>query len=173
MKNDWQFKVIKGVLFILFGLLALFYPGATLVTLVKWFGIIILIGGILLLIGSGIFKGIKQIHNFVLAEGILDILIGIAIIAYPRFVAGAVVVLFGIWALVSGILQLVSLNRLPAAFSGRGMILVNGIISVLLGLLMLFNPFGSGKALLVVLGVYALFHGFSTIYAAIKTSQNS
>jgi uncharacterized membrane protein HdeD (DUF308 family) len=173
MKNDWQYKVIKGVLFILFGLLALFYPGATLVTLVKWFGIIILAGGILLLIGSGIFKGIKQMHNFVLAEGILDILIGIAIIAYPYFVAGVVVVLFGIWALVSGILQLVSLNKLPSSIQGRGMILVSGIISVVLGLIMLFNPFGSGKALLVVLGAYALFHGFSSIHTAIRTRQNS
>jgi uncharacterized membrane protein HdeD (DUF308 family) len=51
--------------------------------------------------------------------------------------------------------------------------LVTSIISLIVGLLLLFNPFGGAKAVVLIIGIYAIFYGLVSLIQAIVSASES
>ncbi|HYW96179.1 MAG TPA: DUF308 domain-containing protein [Bacteroidales bacterium] len=167
MKN-WLASALKGILALAFGILILLKPSESIVLLATYFGIFALAGG---LIALGYAFRIRQKGGngtFWFIEGSTNILIGLIIIFYPHISISIFIAFFGIWAIIIAILQLSTYNRLRALNMNGGLILFNGILSLVVGLLLLFNPFEGAMIIAIIIGVYAIIYALFTLYTAFK-----
>ncbi len=171
MKN-WLASALKGLLGLIFGILILINPSKSIVFLATYFGIFALLGGVVAL-GYGFRLNHKGGRGaFWLIEGSVNILIGLIIIFYPHISISIFIAFFGIWAIIIAILQLSTYNRLRAMQVSSGLILFNGILSLIIGLLLLFNPFKGAMIIAIIIGIYALIYGLFSLYTAFKYATN-
>jgi len=162
-----NFVSINGILAIVFGLVALFFPGLTLATLGILFSIAILIGGIMLITGSLRIRKINHRWYILLLEGIIGILVGIIILARPELVATVFVTIIGLWALIIGLVFLFTYikSRLPS-FSNTFMLIIS-ILSLITGIFIIIDPFESTRIITILIGIYAIIYGlFSVIHSS-------
>ena len=150
----------KTLILGLVGLVLLLIPG----TLNKLIGI--LIGVALLAVGIiAIVKYIKEKDNgssLNLVSGILYSVLGVIIIIYPYSIINLVTICLGVYLVINGLLKLklsFVLKRITDKWIGT---LIMGIITVILGVVLIFNPFAGititklAGAFLVVVAVFDL-----------------
>jgi uncharacterized membrane protein HdeD (DUF308 family) len=160
--TPWWLTLIAGIAMAIVGLFLLAAPGAAITTLTLFLGIYFLIDGILRLVSMFIdHSG----WGWKLLLGILGIIAGIIVIQHPYasaiIVPAAIVIYLGILGIVIGALEIF------AAFKGAGWGTgILGAVSVLLGLVLLFNPLVGALALPWVLGFLALVGGVATAIAS-------
>jgi uncharacterized membrane protein HdeD (DUF308 family) len=113
LSGKWWVVALRGVLAIVFGVIALVYPGATLLSLALVFGAYALLDGVFAIFAAFGY-GRREAVWYVL-EGILGVAVGIATFFYPTITAQALVYLVGFWAIMTGIFEIVA--GLTAAFA--------------------------------------------------------
>jgi len=151
--------LIRGILAILFGLFALFMPGLTLGTFVLVFGIFAIVDGIISIISS--LTKIKEEHNwwYLLMQGILSILVGGLVIRAPFLTEVLIVIYIAIWMIAIGALEIVTAVRLHKVIKGELWYVLSGVISILAGIIILYNPMGGLWALTWLIGFNAILFG--------------
>ena len=158
----WWVLALRGVLAVLFGLIAFFWPGITLVSLIYLFGAYALIDGIFAVLAA-FNRMAGQGHWWAtLIEGVAGILAGVAAFVWPGLTALALVYLIAAWAIVTGVLEIAAAIRLRREISGEWLLVLGGIVSMLFGLYAVAFP-GAGLALVWAIGAYALFWGIVLI----------
>jgi uncharacterized membrane protein HdeD (DUF308 family) len=146
---------LRGVIAVIFGLLAIVWPGVTIVALAVLFGAYVLVDGAFTFLGAfrrELDPG-QRAANVVI--GLLSVVAGVLVLVWPDITALVLVVLAGVWLLASGIVALV----MAARQRGHGPLVALGVVSVGAGILILIRPDVSAVALAVVVGVYALIAG--------------
>lgn len=167
-KSNWSILLVNGLIAILFGLLALIVPIATILTLTIYLGLIILLGGLILFYISYRNLKAKKTYLLLMTEAILSIIIGAVIAFYPSISLQIFLVMIGIWATIIGLFQIIISVRMKSKVSNHGMFTLNGVITLVFGLLLFFNPQGTLVALFYVIGVLAVIAGILLIYLGIK-----
>ena len=179
-KAIWWLVLIRGILAVLFGVLALILPSVAFLALVFTFGAYALIDGIANIVHAVRVRGRDKRWGWLLAQGVLSVLAGIVAFVFP-LAAGLTLgifalVLIGIYAIMMGI------SGIPAAASivdgGRKALgFIVAILSILLGIALLVIVFVSPVAgiinLVWVIGVYAILFGIVLIVAAIQARRMS
>jgi len=172
MKTDisqrWATLAANGAIAIIFGVLAIFVPGPTLITMVVYFGVIILLLGIAMLVGV-----ILNIRNGLgfgtdLVEAIVLIVIGILLTFYTQQSLKIFVIIIGSWAVIIGLLQLFIAFKVTADLNGKNTLLINGGLSLIFGIVLFFNPFQAAVFVLVLTGILAIVVGVILIIIAMK-----
>lgn len=157
--RHWWAIVLRGLLAILFGFVALFWPHLTLEALVLCFGAFALIGGILALVVALGDRGVYAHWTILLGEGLIGIALGLLTLFWPLITALVLLYLIAGWAVVTGVLEIVVSVRMHRMVGNEWMLLLSGIVSLLLGILLVILP---GVGLLVLtwlIGIYALAFG--------------
>ncbi|MCK9400312.1 MAG: DUF308 domain-containing protein [Bacteroidales bacterium] len=167
-KTNWIIFLVNGVIAILFGLLALLVPAETIVSLTIYFGLLILLGGLILFYFS--YKNLRAEKPYLLlmAEAILAILIGAVIVFYPKSSLQIFLIMIGIWATIMGLLQIIIAVQMKGKVRNSSLFTLNGVITLVFGLLLFFNPMGAIEALFIVIGLLALIAGLLLVYLAFK-----
>jgi len=160
MVKRWWLISLRGLLALALGIIMLVMDPLTAAELLVLFiGVYALVDGIFALVVGIINRPPHRNRAWLIAEGIIGILAGVAILAAP-LLAGAVIVYFiAFWALLTGILELVFSIAEWKYLPGAWMILINGIISVLLGGLILANVVAGAVLLVVIIAVYLVIFG--------------
>ena len=157
-RNWWVF-VLRGVLAILFGIVAWVWPGLTVSALVILFGAYAFVNGIF-----AVFAGIASFGEnrrwwAELLVGIAGIILGILTFFWPGVTALALLYLIAAWAIVSGVFEIGAAIELRKAIDNEWLLGIGGVVSVIFGLILIFFP-GSGAISLVwVIGIYAIIFG--------------
>jgi uncharacterized membrane protein HdeD (DUF308 family) len=156
-KSGWT-VVLRGVLAVIFGIIALRSPNVVAGSFVIVFAIYAFADGILDFAFAGQLGRAGQPWGWHVFEGLVSIALGVIALAYPGLTLLALVLLIGIRAIVMGIVELV------AAFSWEGsesrwLLGITGVLSIMLGILLLGSPAAGGLALLWMIGVYAIVFG--------------
>ncbi len=171
MGNFFQrnLKSLNGVLAIIFGLVALFLPGITLAALGVYFAITILAGGVMQIISSFKMKSRNKHWYLLLAEGLIGILIAAIILSRPKLLATVFVTIIGLWALFLGLIFLFTYfkRQMPAFYNS--FLLIISILSLVMGLIIIINPFESTRIIIVMIGIYTLAYG---IFSLANSSRN-
>jgi uncharacterized membrane protein HdeD (DUF308 family) len=97
--------------------------------------------------------------------GVLSIVFGVIVIAWPGITLYALTILVGAWFLATGIVGLVTLASGSVA-EGRGWLVFKSLLDIALGVIVLVWPGISALALLYVVGIYAILLGIVTIGGA-------
>jgi len=163
MAKNWWALLIRGILAVLFGVLAFAKPDVTLLTLVLLFGVYTLADGIMALFVGGITRA----WWLVLAGG-LGVLVGIYAFINPRITAVALLYLIAAWAMVRGVFEIVAAIQLRKEISYEWALILGGIISILFGVVLVANPAAGALAMLWVIGAYALLFGVMMIILAFR-----
>ena len=169
--THWYTMVFNGIIALLYGILALFIPETTLLTIVMWFGIVILIVGIVGIISAINNKNSGRPYTTDLVWSIVTAIIGAVLIFYTQRSIVIFFVIIGIWAFIIGVVQLWLMSKLSADNQIRNALLVNGIVTLVFGILLLIFPFTSAKVLVTISGIFALLSGAMLIYLAIRTKN--
>jgi uncharacterized membrane protein HdeD (DUF308 family) len=164
LTRKWWVIALRGILAIVFGVVALAYPGITLVALALLFGAYVFVDGIFA-IGAGIGRGGREAVWYVL-EGILGIAFGIATYLYPGITAQALVFLVGLWAILTGIFEVIAGFELP--LSRDWLLALAGVVSIIFGVLVFANPVGGALAVVWLIGIYALVFGVTLLVFSIR-----
>ena len=160
--NPWWIILVEGIFALIFGLFLITAPGATSVFLVTVLGFYFLIRGIFSIIE--IFIPNTGIHwGWLLFLGILGILVGMVVLRnslYATIFIGSLVIIFlAVYALLVGILGLIS------AFMGAGWGTgILGALSIIIAILLFANLWVAIQALPIILGVCMIIGGIAAIF---------
>jgi uncharacterized membrane protein HdeD (DUF308 family) len=167
LARNWWAIALRGVFGILFGLVALTLPGATMLSLVLIFAAYMLADGVFAIIAA--FRAAAFHHRWgpLGVAGIADILAGVIALAWPDITILVFVFLVAAWALVTGALILAAAFRLHWDH-GRFWLALGGVVSLLYGLLLVAAPFLGALVLTWWIGAYALLFGTSLLLVSLR-----
>jgi uncharacterized membrane protein HdeD (DUF308 family) len=173
MKRLWWLPLLRGVLLVLVGGYALFQPGMTVAVLTQVIALFVILDGILTLV-AGLVGQIPS-RLWVIVRGVLEILVGLFVFAYPMLVAGtaATILLFclAFAAISGGIMEIIAAIQARRQIDGAGWIILGGVLAVLFGVLILLAPLTFGAFIVRVLGIFAILSGVSLIVFAFRVRQ--
>ena len=163
LARNWWLLLIRGLLAVLFGLIAFAWPALTLVTLVLIYGAYAFVDGL-----TAIWVGVSSRAWGVLLFGILGVVVGIYTLFFPGVTAIALLYFIAAWALVRGIFEIVTAIQLRKEISYEWALVISGLISIIFGIVLIANPRGGALALVLVIGAFALMFGVMTILLAFR-----
>lgn len=169
----WWIYTIKGLLFSVIGIIALLSPSITLISLLSYLGIIILAFGIILLARDIFLIKKKKNWRTLMYQSIFDIIIGIIIISFPKQIISIFIIAFSIIAILLGIYLLIIFYKIKNKGISKNIFLLIGALSLIIGLVFLFNPFGSAMAITSLAGILLLILGLVIFYASLNMLQQS
>jgi|SRR4051812_22210701 uncharacterized membrane protein HdeD (DUF308 family) len=167
LSRNWWAIFLRGALGVLFGVIAIGLPGATMLSLVFLFAAYMLVDGVLAIVAS--VRAARR-HNrwgILAIEGVVDILAGVIAFAWPGLTLVVFVLLVGAWATLSGALMLAAAFRLPSDH-GRWWLAVGGIASLVYGILLFVAPMIGALVLTWWIGAYAMVFGVALIMLSLR-----
>jgi uncharacterized membrane protein HdeD (DUF308 family) len=166
--QSWWVLALRGLVAILFGLAALFWPGLVLTVLIVFFGAYALVDGILAIIAAFRSSGQGMRRPLLLIEGVIGILFGILALFWPGLTALTLVYFVAFWALLSGIARIVMAVMVRREIENEWSIALSGILSVILGIVLLLLPGAGLLAYTWLIGILALAVGIVLVYYAFR-----
>lgn len=167
LARNWWAIGLRGVLAIVFGLIALFLPGATMLSLVLVFAAYTLIDGVFSIVSAVRAAEAGKRWGALVLEGIVSIAVAVIAVVWPGITVLAFVLLVAFWAILTGVLELWAAFRLDAK-DGRWWLVVGGLVSLVYGALVIIAPMIGAVVLTWWLGAYALIFGVSFVVLAFK-----
>ncbi|MCL4299136.1 MAG: HdeD family acid-resistance protein [Anaerolineae bacterium] len=163
LTRNWWVFALRGLFAVLFGVVALVWPQATLMALVLLFGIYALADGVFAVV-FGIASYERNDRWWVmLLEGVAGIIIGLLTFFWPDKTALVLLYFIAAWALVTGVLEIVAAIELRRFISNEWMMILSGILSVVFGVLLVVFPSAGALSLVWLIGAYAIFFGILLI----------
>ena len=166
--QNWWLFTLRGIFAIVFGLLALIFPGPTMLSLVILFSAYMLVDGIF-----GIISAVRAIRRkedrwgLLIFEGLIDIAVGILAFLWPGITVVAFVLLVGAWAIVTGAVMTAAGFRLNVSH-GRWWLALSGVLSLAFGTLLVITPLIGAIVLTWWIGAYALAFGVALVIFSFK-----
>jgi uncharacterized membrane protein HdeD (DUF308 family) len=163
LSRNWGALVLRGVIAIIFGLIAIFWPGTAFLALAIIYGAYALVDGVLAIYAA--VSGHAQPGQWwaLILEGIIGIGIGLITFFFPPVTEIALVYLIAIWAIATGIFEIIAAFRLRRHVAGEWALVVAGILSVLFGIILAASPGAGAVVLMWIIGAYALVFGIAMI----------
>lgn len=156
----WWMGVLGGILTMLFGIAALFWPGLTLVTFVYLFSAYMLVWGVV-----SVVKGLVDLTSGIsmwwlsLIFGFLGIGVGVYLVRHPLVTFGTLILLIGFTFILRGVVDILGGFTAGQTSTARALSFIAGALGVLAGVFMLTQPAEAGVAFVWVLGLYSLLAG--------------
>jgi uncharacterized membrane protein HdeD (DUF308 family) len=167
LARNWWAVAIRGVLAVLFGIIALFLPGPTMLSLVLVFAAYCLIDGVFGIISAVRAARAGERWGSLVFEGIVDLAAAAVALLWPGITVLVFVLLVAAWAIVTGVLELVAAFRLHSG-DGRGWLMLGGVVSLIYGGVLMIAPMIGAVVLTWWIGAYALVFGVSLLVLAVR-----
>lgn len=161
-KNWWAF-LLRGILALIFGVVALLYPGSAFVSLVLIFGAFAFVNGLFAIIAAFTANAKTENWWWLIFEGVIGLAVGIFTIFQPVAMGEAWLLLIAAWAIVTGVLEIITAIRIRKLITGEFWLILGGLASIIFGLLVAFFPLTGAIAIGAIVGVYAIIIGVTFI----------
>jgi len=160
----WWAFMVRGVLAALLGVVALLWPSASLAVLMRLVGAYCLLDGATGLIGA--FRaGDRGAH---LLQAILGLIVGVLLLFWPEGSVRTLLVIFGIWALLTGVSQIVAARQEQVEGSERGPMNTIGWIAAAVGVVLIVWPGTGVVAISWMIAIAALLLAVLLIWLALR-----
>ena len=166
LSENWWVLLLRGLLAVLFGLIALFLPGMTLTVLVLVFGAYALVEGVFAVV-AGI-RGTGGRRWVLIIEGVLGVLAGIVALVWPGITALVLLYVIAFWAIFTGIAEVVAAIALRREIAGEWALILGGVLSVIFGIILAILPGAGLLSLVWLVGLYAILFGIALIVLAFR-----
>ncbi len=165
----WWVVLIRGIIAILFGITALAFPGLTAIVFVFLFAGYAVAEGILNLVTA--FRFAEPSSGrwwWMIVQGILGIGIGVVTVLWPHITALALGILVAVWAIATGIMEIAAGIRMRKDIPNEIFLIVVGVLSIIVGIILSFEPLTALVAWVWVVAFYAILAGVALIALAFR-----
>jgi uncharacterized membrane protein HdeD (DUF308 family) len=171
LARNWWVLLLRGIVAILFGILAFALPGISLASLILLFGAFCLADG--LMAAWTAFSNRRQKENswLLLIGGLVGIGVGLLTIFQPAVTALALLFYIAIWAIATGVVQVLTAIRLRQEIHNEWMLALAGLASVALGVLLMARPGPGALAVLWLIASYAIVFGLLLVVLALEVRR--
>jgi uncharacterized membrane protein HdeD (DUF308 family) len=169
--RHWGWVLVFGIVTLLAGLLALVWPGRTVVVIAVLFGIQLVVAGIFRFVAAFAADDETGGTRVLLALlGVLSLIVGLYAVRHLQVTIAALALLLGIFWIVNGAVEtFAALSH--RGMQGRGWTIFMGLLSIAAGIVVLVYPAISLATLAIVLGLWLLVFGIMEIVAAFRLRQ--
>jgi uncharacterized membrane protein HdeD (DUF308 family) len=168
LARRWWAIALRGVVAIVFGILAFVWPGITVTALVLLFGAYALVDGVFAVVAalSGAGQGVPLWA--LLLEGLAGIAAGILTFLWPGVTELVLLLFIASWAVVTGVLEIIAAIRLRAVLRNEWALVLSGVLSILLGILFFISPITGALVIAYWVGAYAILFGILLLVLAFR-----
>ena len=171
LAKNWWMLLLRGIAAIIFGVLALTWPGMTLLTLILFYGAYALIDGVLAIVAA-ITGGALLPRWWLAIVGLLGIAAGLLTFVMPGLTAIVLLYFIAGWAIATGVFQVIGAIKLRKEIDNEWFLILCGIISVLFGVAMIAAPGAGALALITVIGIYAVLIGVLLVALSFRLKKH-
>jgi uncharacterized membrane protein HdeD (DUF308 family) len=165
-KNWWTF-LLRGLVAIAFGIVAIIWPGITLSSLIIVFGAYVLVDGIFA-IAYGIAERDQAQWWVNILIGLAGIIAGLWAMAFPGLTAIGLLYFIAAWWIVTGLLEIIFAVRVRKRIDNEWALIASGILSLVAGVILMLFP-GSGAISLVwLIGLLSMAFGAMLVIFAFR-----
>lgn len=168
LSRSWWLFLVRGLLAILFGVLALLKPGVTMEALLLYLGAWFLVDGVVKVFGAFSGSTPKDDKGLLALTGLLGVLLGILTFTSPLATGLAILMFIAAWAIVTGGFEIYTALKLRHEIEGEWVLILLGLVSILFGVYCVYAPLVSGIGITMALGVFALVIGIVNIVFAFR-----
>ena len=166
LSRNWWATVLRGLLAIGVGILAWSRPDVVWASLVLIFGVYAIVDGAFAIVAAS--RGETRDRAIHLFEGILGIAAGALVFLYPDQTGTAIVLVIGLWAVASGVVEVISAVRLRREIQEEWLLGLSGIVSIILGFILISRPQFGQVTTTYVLGTYGLIFGIVLVVLGLR-----
>ena len=168
--QHWWLLVLRGALALVFGGLALAFPGVTIAFAAAFLAAYLALDGILALVaGIRAAEAHRRWWPFIL-EGVVSLAAGVLAFIWPTVTVVVMVALVAAWSILTGLAIMIPAFALPKG-SGKGWLIFSGAVSLILGLVILFQPAAGLFYIVLSIGIYAILFGVGLIALGLRVRQ--
>ena len=171
LKSTSTSLILLGVLGVTVGIIAIAWPGATLLALVTLFAIYAFIG-------AGL-HGVRAFSSATagpvfghLLLALIDLAAGVIALAWPGPTTLVLVLVVAVWALMAGFAEIFAAFGNEETAGTRAMFIVTGLISIAFGVVLSARPDVGAVTLALLFGLYSLIYGVSEIVLGVQMRQS-
>jgi uncharacterized membrane protein HdeD (DUF308 family) len=171
--RKWGWIVFRGLVALLFGVLAIAWPGITLAALVIVWGAYALADGLLALIAAWRVRDQGRPFWSLLIVGLLGIAAGVVTFLWPAITALSLLMIIAVWAVAMGVFQIAAAIRLRKVIQGEWLLGLSGLASVIFGVVVIARPGAGALAVIWLIGSYAIFFGILLIALGLRLKPHA
>jgi uncharacterized membrane protein HdeD (DUF308 family) len=168
LSRGWWLLVLRGLAALTFGVLTLVVPGISLASLVLLFGAYSMADGIFCLWNAVAGPRDHESWWVLLLGGLVGIGVGVLTFIAPGVTALGLLIYIAVWAIATGVLEIVAAVRLRREITGEWALALAGLASIVFGVLIMARPGAGALALLWLIGSYAILFGALLLVLAFK-----
>ncbi|MDB5762220.1 MAG: hypothetical protein JWQ21_1215 [Herminiimonas sp.] len=168
LSRSWGTLALRGVIAILFGVLALIWPDLTLLALAALFAAYALLTGAVLAVGAVKNRKSSEDWWLLLLIGLVSLGAGAIAVVHPALTALVLVLVMGANALITGVLDIATAIRLRKIIRNEWLLILSGVASIVFGVLVFLFPDAGALALVWLISLYALVTGILIMALAFR-----
>lgn len=159
LSKNWSVLFIRGLIAIILGVLTWLAPEASLSIMLLFFAGYFLFDGILRTWVAWNSKQHNPYWRWLLVGGVLSIVAGLVTLLAPDVTAILLLYYVAAWAIAIGAVEILVALKLRAEITGEWLLILTGVLSVIFGLYLVFNPSAGIHTLLWLVATYAVIFG--------------
>ena len=171
----WWVFALRGLITIAFGFAALLWPALTIGVMVLLFGFFALFEGLLTILTS-FGKGDEKGGWTLLLEGVVGLLVCVIVllgtsigsILWPKVAAAMLIYYIAGWAMLAGLFKIITAFRIRKEVKGEWMLGLNGLVSILVGVILILRPEAGVLAVAWLIGILAIIVGILQLLLGLK-----
>jgi uncharacterized membrane protein HdeD (DUF308 family) len=170
LKSTSTSLILAGVLAVIVGIIAIAWPGVTVLALVIVFAVYAFIAAGMQAARAFASRDAGPVFGHLLL-GLVDLAAGVVALVWPGPTAYVLVIIVAAWALVGGVAEIVAGFAAGETAGTRAMFILAGLVSVAFGVLLFARPNVGAVTLALLFGLYSLVYGFTQISAGVQVRQ--
>ena len=169
MAQNWWLFLVRGIAAVIFSILAVVWPGVTILVLTLFWGAYAFFdGGVVLWAGIAGHAKSRGDRWWLILLGVIGILAGLVTLVVPGYVATVLLLLIAVWAIVIGIFQIIGAIRLRKEIEGEWLLGLGGVLLVLYGVFFIAQPGAGALSVIWMISFGSFVFGVLTIMLAFK-----
>lgn len=169
LNRSWWALLLRGIFIIIFGITALSFPEFAAGALAVFFGVLAVLDGIIIITESLLNR--FERWGVMLAAGLISLIAGGLAILWPGMVILIVLYIIAVRSLLVGIMEIITAIRLRKIMDNEWMMIIGGAISVIFAVVIFLHAEIAAEALVLMLGLVALFLGIIMLILAFKAKE--
>lgn len=172
MKNLSVSFVLLSILYVVLGLVLLIWPVTVMDVLCYLTGGILLLYGVFAIVGFCRAEARTAGSFLTLLLGIVAAAVGAVLLLQPALFQSILTIILGIYILIDGLLNLMrALELRRMEHGGWTIYLVLSLITVVLGLVVVFRPMLAGTTLVQLIGASLVYSGAADLWTLFQLSR--
>ncbi len=168
LARRWWLVLIRGIVAILMGIVAVLWSEITLVVLFFLFGAFVVSDGITAVWVGFTARSDGRVWTEMIAAGVIAIPFGVIAAVFPELTAITFVYVIAVFAIIRGVMEIAAAIQLRKVIDDEWMLVLAGVVSLLFGGILILRPGEGAIAMVLLIGAFMIAIGGMTVAFALR-----